>query len=482
VLNMTFSLKLDGLRLEWKDFQEEGMRIEIFGQSGTGKSHAVKVILEEFVKYAIPFFVIDPEGEYVSFKQIAPTLIVGGKFADIPLNKRIFKQIIELLFLENFSIVFDISELIGIEKREEIAAAIQKQIFDYSTRYRKLFVFVIDETKLIAPQYKKLESNFIASDIAQRGRKRGIIPIFSMQRPSEVDKSVITQCNIHFMGKLQFPTDLNYVKDLLRDAQISMEDIKQLTREFYFWTGGTAKKIKFRELRILDLGKTVQPGEKIKLTFQNDINIEQAKRRILKNLNKIMIEKREKLTQIEKLKKELEKKKQIIHDLEKKLEEERNFTKIIEKINFLDKKKENIAQIDKLKEEIENLKQVIYTTSKRAKFNENIENYKEFEIFKEYDPKKLIVINSIAIDKENGSIIANEPIMKFLNMLTPLERKIYFKIKNNDNWTINKISKELPGIGLIKVKPAIKNLIKHGFLKRRKKGKLIHYGAVYNIL
>jgi len=183
-------LNLNSISLNWEDFKDDGMRIEIFGQSGAGKSHAAKALLEEFIHWKIPFVVIDPEGEYLSFKEITKVLIIGGVYADLPLESRIFSEIFTFLFTKNTNIIFDLSELVGYEERSKIAANIQEALFNAATKYRILFVYLVDETKLIAPQAYRTKSNAITADIAQRGRKRGFIPIFVMQRPSEVDKGV----------------------------------------------------------------------------------------------------------------------------------------------------------------------------------------------------------------------------------------------------------------------------------------------------
>lgn len=462
---MSFQLGIsEQLTLDWEDFKQEGLRIAIYGQSGSGKSHAVKVFLEEFIKINLPYVVIDPEGEYISFKEISPVLIVGGKFADIPLEKTIIDNLLEFLFTNHINIIFDISEIIGFEKRAEISTQIQKSIFKMSSKYRELFVYVVDEAKLIAPQMKKSESNEIASDIAQRGRKRGILPIFSMQRPSEVDKSVITQCNVHLLGKLQFPTDLNYIKNIRQDHNLSTEEVKGLTQEFYLIFKNSSKKIKFRKLRVKDLGKTIQPGDKIELTFKKDQNLEDIKQKVLDLLKTKIKSESEKLFKVKSLMKELEERNLLISNLKKEIEEERKVKKIIKSIdfNFVNNQEK---QTEKTKvNSVDNSVSENNTKSNKIKrTNEKIEYHHTFR----------------KIDKTTGKIIGNDALTKFINDLSPFERRLYFTILNQRTpISLSKINSSIKGKGLASIKPALINLIRLNYLRKVRIRKRIYYQAI----
>jgi len=461
---MSFKLKIcDQFTLDWEDFKQEGLRIAIFGQSGSGKSHAVKIFLEEFIKINLPYVIIDPEGEYISFKEISPVLIVGGKFADIPLEKNIIDNLLEFLFTNHINIIFDISEVIGFEKRALISTQIQKSIFKMSSKFRELFVYVVDEAKLIAPQMKKSESNEIASDIAQRGRKRGILPIFSMQRPSEVDKSVITQCNVHLLGKIQFPTDLNYIKNIRQDHHISTEEIKGLTQEFYLLFKNYSHKIKFRKLRVKDLGKTIQPGDKIELNFKQDENLEDIKHKVLNLLKNKIKSENVKKSKLESLIKELMDKDQIISDLKNELEEERKIKKIIKSIDF-----DFVNNINK-KNILENK-----SNFKKKSTNSNLKIVPKNSISDENQ----LFFKIGEIDKTTGKIIGKDPIIKFINELSPFERELYFKIRNqNKPLSLTKINSIIQGKGLVSIKPAINNLIKLNYLKKIKIRKRTYFQA-----
>ncbi|MHA2246598.1 MAG: helicase HerA domain-containing protein [Candidatus Hodarchaeales archaeon] len=452
------------------------MRIEIFGQSGTGKSHAAKALLEEFVNWRIPFVVIDPEGEYLSFKEITKVLIIGGGYSDLPLEPTIYSKLFDFLFKENINLIFDLSEQIGFEERAKVSTRIQEELFNAATKYRRLFVYLVDETKLIAPQAFRTKSNAIASDIAQRGRKRGFIPIFVMQRPSEVDKGVLTQCNIHLMGRLQFPTDLKYIKQLLDDAKIAEEDIKKLSQEFYLWTGEEAKKIRFRPLKIKDLGKTVQPGSSLSLSFKSDTSLERIVKALKESLIHLQENEQKEKNQIEILKQQMKEQEDKISKLRKELELERQAKKVAKKIDFkVESPLENQqyqTEIEDLRGKMKILQESINVLGRFEGNNKGIINLELNKI------ENLFPLDILGVDMRTGAIIGGENSNLLLEQLNPTERKLFFAMQHKGDLSKTKIWGLIQGKGKRTLDPAIRNLEKIGLAKRIRKGKITFYQAI----
>lgn len=442
------------------------MRIEIFGQSGSGKSHGVKILIEEFLKWQIPFVVIDPEGEYISFKEIAKVIIVGGEFQDIPLNEDVFSIVLEYLFKENLNLVFDLSEIIGFEKRYQLSAEIQESIFNLATKYRKLFVYVVDEAKLVAPQKYPTESNQIAAEIAQRGRKRGFIPIFALQRPSEVDKAILTQCNIHLIGRLQYPTDLNYVKDILKDADIKFDEVKKLSQEFFLIETKGVQKIKFRSLKVKDLGRTVQPDTFSKLQFMKDESIDEIITKITSYLEEKELRKEQNKEQISELTKILKEKEIIIETLKKELDIEKQTKEIASRINSYVTKTENY-----------NLQDDIDVSKKQI--NESRNNIKVYAPIKGYqfvsDEKNLLQLNIQGINFKTGRIVGSDFSKLIFEKLDFNDRKLFFVMQDRKILNKTSILKLIPEISALKIDQSLRRLMKYGLIKRIKKGKRNFY-------
>lgn len=466
--------------LNWKDFKEEGMRIEIFGISGSGKSHAIKVLIEEFLHNAIPFVAIDPEGEYASFKEVTDCVVLGGKFGDLPLDQIIFKDVLSLL-LNKVNVVFDLSEVIHLEERSRIATTIQEQVFQFASQQKRLFVYVVDEARLIAPQQGKSKANQIAADIAQRGRKRGIIPIFGMQRPSEVDKSVLTQCNIHLMGKLQFPTDVKYIKDFLRDAQITEAEIKQLEQEFYLWTGAKGQKIKFREKTVKDLGRTIQPGEEIQLEVTTNVDLTQSIQELQKALEHRKQEEAEHKSELEQLKEQLEHIETEKGLLEQELKHEQEAVRVAKKLTFdvegLDISSSQNHVLETMQGQINDLQQALQDAQKKQFVVKVDDHLKEIprDVAKTiaFDEEYILTVDVWGIDIRDGKVLCDETAFLLLNQMTYEERALYFEMVNQDpkqdgfSWT--RLVDLISGKGPKTIRPILTKLIRLGLVRTRQK-------------
>jgi len=476
----------DQTALEWAEFKEEGIRIEIFGISGSGKSHAIKVIIEEFLHNHIPFVAIDPEGEYASFKELTDTIVLGGKFADLPLDQSIFNEVLRLL-VNKISVVFDISEIAHTDQRNRMARIIQEKVFSFASKHKKLFLYVVDEARLIAPQKTQSEANVIAADIAQRGRKRGIVPIFGMQRPSEVDKAVLTQCNIHFMGKLQFPTDVNYVKDFLRDAEVSASEIKQLDQEFYLWTGGKGVKVHFRDKRVKDLGRTIQPGEEVHLDITSSIDLKKSIEQLQQTLEQKKQEEEQQKSEIEQLKERLTQLEDDKKALTKELAQEQEATRVAKKLT-LDVEAIGIpsssnhqfeffqAQINELKTELRDAKKKQFIVKIDGELKEIP---KEIAKTIAFDEEYILPVHVWGIDIRDGKILCDDTAFLFLNQITYEERELYFEMLNSDSqhegiaWS--RLLDLIPGKGSKTIKPLLMKLIHVGLVEPQKRGSYTYY-------
>lgn len=54
--------------------------------------------------------------------------------------------------------------------------------------------------------------------IAREGRKYGLSLIVSSQRPSELSKTILSQCNTFIVHRIQNPDDQKYIRQLVSAA------------------------------------------------------------------------------------------------------------------------------------------------------------------------------------------------------------------------------------------------------------------------
>jgi DNA helicase HerA-like ATPase len=87
---------------------------------------------------------------------------------------------------------------------------------------------VLEEAQNYIPEKDKGDRVSISKKmferIAREGRKYGISLLVSSQRPSELSKTVLSQCNSFIIHRLQNPEDQKYVRQLVSAAN---EDILQ---------------------------------------------------------------------------------------------------------------------------------------------------------------------------------------------------------------------------------------------------------------
>lgn len=247
-------------KIDISKYQEDGLRIFITGQSGSGKSYLAKVIVEELADLKLPIVIIDPEGEYGAFSDNYSTIIVGGGYADLSLdsfNMEIAEKILNYLYSPDFQmIIFDTSEKFTSEQ-SKIHSVILEAVFNQATVKKNPTVLVTEEAHIIAPQTGGSSRSLdLAIDIAKRGRKRGLHSIWVTQRPADVNKQVISQCNIRFFGRHQEPADINALKIYTKNLNIDERELMSLNKEFFLYTRGETRRIEARALRTRDLGST----------------------------------------------------------------------------------------------------------------------------------------------------------------------------------------------------------------------------------
>lgn len=129
--------------------------------------------------------------------------------------------------------IIDMS-LLPYEVLETITGLIGRLILDFVSRFPESdrgklpMVIALEEAQNYIPEKNRGDRESIAKKvferIAREGRKYGISLLVSSQRPSELSKTVLSQCNSFIIHRLQNPEDQRYVRQLVSAAN---EDILQ---------------------------------------------------------------------------------------------------------------------------------------------------------------------------------------------------------------------------------------------------------------
>ncbi|MDB5121837.1 MAG: hypothetical protein JWN56_3055 [Sphingobacteriales bacterium] len=129
--------------------------------------------------------------------------------------------------------IIDMS-LLPYEVLETITGLIGRLILEFVSRFPESdrgklpMVIALEEAQNYIPEKNRGDRDSIAKKvferIAREGRKYGISLLVSSQRPSELSKTVLSQCNSFIIHRLQNPEDQKYVRQLVSAAN---EDILQ---------------------------------------------------------------------------------------------------------------------------------------------------------------------------------------------------------------------------------------------------------------
>jgi DNA helicase HerA-like ATPase len=119
--------------------------------------------------------------------------------------------------------------LLAAEVLENVTALIGRLILEFlqrmgefsgeSTRGSLPVVLVLEEAQNYIGEPRQGEeasiSRLVFERIAREGRKHGLGLLVSSQRPSELSKTVLSQCSSFVVHRLQNPEDLRYFKEVV---------------------------------------------------------------------------------------------------------------------------------------------------------------------------------------------------------------------------------------------------------------------------
>ena len=129
--------------------------------------------------------------------------------------------------LTNQISIIDVSQL-PYEVLETITGLLGRIILEFVSNFSPNqrgnypIVLVLEEAQNYIAEEKESVSKIIFERIAREGRKYGISLVVSSQRPSELSKTVLSQCNSFIIHRLQNPDDQKYVRGLISSANADL--------------------------------------------------------------------------------------------------------------------------------------------------------------------------------------------------------------------------------------------------------------------
>ncbi|MFA7118305.1 MAG: DUF87 domain-containing protein [Sphaerochaetaceae bacterium] len=129
----------------------------------------------------------------------------------------------------NQIMIVDVSQL-PFEVLETVTALIGRLILEFVANFlpeergKYPIVIVLEEAQNYIAENRDSVAKLVFERIAREGRKYGISLIVCSQRPSELSKTVLSQCNSFIIHRLQNPDDQKYVKSLVSSANADLLD------------------------------------------------------------------------------------------------------------------------------------------------------------------------------------------------------------------------------------------------------------------
>ncbi|WP_374409074.1 helicase HerA domain-containing protein [Pelagerythrobacter sp.] len=213
-------------------------RLLVQGNSGSGKSHLLRRLLEESAGL-VQQVVIDPEGDFVSLAEPFGHVVIDGA-AYSPAE---IEALARRIRAHRASVVLALE---GLEVEQQIRCAAQflTALFDAPREHWYPALVVVDEAQMFAPS--------VAGEIAEdtrrmtlgamtnlmcRGRKRGLAGIVATQRLAKLAKNVAAEASNFLMGRTFLDIDMVRAADLLGMERRQAERIRELERGHFLALG-----------------------------------------------------------------------------------------------------------------------------------------------------------------------------------------------------------------------------------------------------
>ena len=213
-------------------------RLLVQGNSGSGKSHLLRRLLEECAGQ-VQQIIIDPEGDFVTLAdEFGHVVIDAGAH-----SPREIEELAARVRQHRASVVLALDEL-EVEAQIRCAALFLTALFDAPREHWYPALVVVDEAQMFAPaaagemndETRRLTLAAM-TNLMCRGRKRGLAGIVATQRLAKLAKNVAAEASNFLMGRTFLDIDMQRAADLLGMDRRQAERIRDLQRGQFLGLG-----------------------------------------------------------------------------------------------------------------------------------------------------------------------------------------------------------------------------------------------------
>lgn len=270
----------------------------VLGKTRSGKSSAMRFLVEHLLDAEKPVCIIDPKGDWYGLKSSAdgkhagyPIVIFGGEHGDLPLNARAGHAVAELVVTGDRSCIIDLGGWMPGDRTQfwiDFAST-------YFRMHRGRHWLVIDEVHNLCPKGKIIDPNagkmlHWSNRLASEGLGKGISLLAASQRPQKVHNDFLTSCETLLGMRVIHKADRDAIKDWIdgcgdpekgKDMLTSIASMKR--GEAWAWSPEAEfgpKRIQFPMFKTYDSFKPQAGGAPAKLKGWADVDLEEIRAKL----------------------------------------------------------------------------------------------------------------------------------------------------------------------------------------------------------
>jgi len=297
----------------------------VTGKSGSGKSNSASVVAENLLDNGFGLLIVDIDGEYYGLKEEYEILHAGAdEECDIQVGVDHAEKLASLALEQNVPVILDISSFLDEAEARGLLTAVARHLFAKAKKRKQPFLVLVEEVHEYIPQQGSVgECGKVLIKISKRGRKHGLGIVGVSQRPADVKKDFITQCDWLVWHRLTWNNDTKVVGRILdSDYASAVEGLDD--GEAFLTTDWSedVRRVQFHRKKTFDAGAT--PG----LDDFERPDLKSVSDDLVSDLESISEEKRQREDRTAQLREELDRKNSRIAELESELRDARDMRRM----------------------------------------------------------------------------------------------------------------------------------------------------------
>lgn len=290
-----------------------GRRTAIFGISGSGKSNTATLLIEQLLHAGEQVVLIDPKGEGWGLLSLA-----NGKPSNLPLiafgepnghietlSESHGARLADFVVETGRSVVLSLLGFESDQSERRFVATFLRQLYRRKSRQPQATrtLVILEEAHLFIPESSgrgfggdAAELSGAVQRIVRQGRSFGIGTLLVDQRPQDVAKRVITQCDTLICHQLVHRTDRDALRDWVRGYDTAgqgeqfLESIAGLEPgQAWIWSPAwlkVFKRIKINRRKTFDTGAAPSHGHAARTMQRAELDLDQLRGQLAEIVDK----------------------------------------------------------------------------------------------------------------------------------------------------------------------------------------------------